>query len=158
RSSDHHGGVLIAARNSLIGTQLDIQTNTEFTAASFDCQGHTSLVIGAIYRPPNCDQNYMEELCNKLRELQTKHPKAITWIGGDVNLPDIDWENHTIKGHNYPISMSQYFLNTVYDIGSDQVVRFPTRGENTLDVFLTNRPSLIEKCKAVPGGHCLYRG
>ncbi|MCG7874753.1 MAG: hypothetical protein JAY78_00305 [Candidatus Thiodiazotropha taylori] len=93
----------------------------------------------------------MEELCNKLRELQTKHPKAITWIGGDVNLPDIDWENHTIKGHNYPISMSQYFLNTVYDIGSDQVVRFPTRGENTLDVFLTNRPSLIEKCKAVPG-------
>ena len=59
--------------------------------------------------------------------------------------------NHTIKGHNYPISINQCFLNTIYDTGSDQIVRFLTRGANILDVFLTNRPFLIKKCKAVPG-------
>ena len=53
RSSDHHGGVLIAAKDTLIGTHLDIQTNTEFAAASFTCQGHAPLIIGSIYRPPN---------------------------------------------------------------------------------------------------------
>ena len=151
RSSDHHGGVLIAAKDTLIGTHLDIQTNTEFAAASFTCQGHAPLIIGSIYRPPNSGQDYMEELCDKICQLQTSNPRATLWISGDVNLPDIDWETHTIKGHNYPISINQCFLNTIYDTGSDQIARFPTRGENILDVFLTNRPSLIEKCKAVPG-------
>ena len=151
RSSDHHGGVLIAAKDTLIGTHLDIQTNTEFAAASFTCQGHAPLIIRSIYRPPNSEQDYMEELCDKIRQLQTSNPRASLWISGDVNLPDIDWETHTIKGHNYPISINQCFLNTIYDTGSDQIVRFPTRGENILDVFLTNHPSLIEKCKAVPG-------
>ena len=32
RGSDHHGGVLITAKITLIGTHLDIQTNTEFAA------------------------------------------------------------------------------------------------------------------------------
>ena len=31
------------------------------------------------------------------------------------------------------------------------MVKFPTRERNTLDVFITNRPSLIQKCKPVPG-------
>ena len=30
-------------------------------------------------------------------------------------------------------------------------MKFPTRERNTLDVFITNRPSLIQKCKPVPG-------
>jgi len=30
-------------------------------------------------------------------------------------------------------------------------LNFPTRGQNTLDIFLTNRPSLISKCKLIPG-------
>ena len=151
RSSDHHGGVLIAAKDTLIDTHLDIQTNTEFAAASFTCQGHAPLIIGSIYRPPNSGQDYMEEICDKIRQPQTSNPRATLWIRGDVNLPDIDWKTHAIKGHNYQISINQCFLNTIYDTGSDKIVRFPTRGENILDVFLTNCPSLIEKCKAVPG-------
>ncbi len=31
------------------------------------------------------------------------------------------------------------------------MVDFPTRGENTLDLFLTNRPSLINRCQGLPG-------
>ena len=93
----------------------------------------------------------MEKLCDKIGQLQTSNPRATLWFSGDVNLPDIDWETHTIKGHNYPNSINQRFLNTIYDTDSDQIVRFPTRGESILDVFLTNRPYLIEKCKTVPG-------
>ena len=95
--------------------------------------------------------DYIEELCDKIGQLQTSNPRATLWFSGDVNLPDIDWETHTIKGHNYPISINQCFLNSIYDTGSDQIVRFPTRGESILDVFLTNHPYLIEKCKTVPG-------
>ena len=28
---------------------------------------------------------------------------------------------------------------------------FPTRGLNTLDIFMTNRPSLVESCEAIEG-------
>ena len=42
-------------------------------------------------------------------------------------------------------------LNTASDLGLEQVVNFATRGTNTLDVFMTNRPSLIKKCEPVPG-------
>ena len=43
-----------------------------------------------------------------------------------------------------------------------QTKTIPTRGENILDVFLTNRSFLIQKCKAVPGVNdlekCVYGG
>ena len=146
RSSDHHGGVLITAKDTLIGTHLDIQTNTEFAAASFTCQGHAPLIIRYIYRSPNSGLDYMEELCDKIRQLQISNPRTTLWVSGDVNLPDIDCETHTTKGYNYPIDIYQCFLNTIYDTGSDQIVRLPSRGEKILDVLLTNRPSLIEKC------------
>ena len=151
RATDHHGGVIIAAKDSLIGTEIPIQTSAEFVAASFNCQGQAPLIIGAIYRPPKNDQAYTDELCNKIRDLQSQYQKATIWIAGDANLPDIDWESQSICGHNYLLKINQTLLNTVYDVGFEQIVKFPTRGENTLDIFLTNRPSLIGKCKAVPG-------
>ena len=153
RSSDHHGGVLIIAKITLIGTHLDIQTNTEFAAASFTCQGHAPLIIGSIYRPPNSGHDYglYWRIMWQDRTAPNLKSQSNSWFSGDVNLPDIDWETHTIKGHNYPISINQCFLNSIYDTGSDQIVRFPTRGESILDVFLTSHPYLIEKCKTVPG-------
>ena len=56
------------------------------------------------------------------------------------------WYRPPADGH-LPVSDN----GNVYDVGFEQIVKFPTRGENTLDIFLTNRPSLIGKCKAVPG-------
>ena len=36
-------------------------------------------------------------------------------------------------------------------LGLSQMATFPTRLDNTLDVFLTNRPSLVNSCEPVPG-------
>ncbi|MCG8047959.1 MAG: endonuclease/exonuclease/phosphatase family protein [Candidatus Thiodiazotropha endolucinida] len=63
RQTDHHGGVMIATRTGINATEISLQTSTELAAASFDCPGKAPLVIGALYRPPSSDQNYMEELC-----------------------------------------------------------------------------------------------
>ncbi|XP_072021548.1 uncharacterized protein [Amphiura filiformis] len=35
--------------------------------------------------------------------------------------------------------------------GLEQMVDFPTRGDNTLDIILTNRPSLTNTCASLPG-------
>ena len=42
-------------------------------------------------------------------------------------------------------------INFVQEYGFSQVVDFPTRRHNSLDVFITNRPSLIHSCNPVAG-------
>ena len=65
------------------------------------------------------------------------------WVGGYFNLPDIDWTNSGITGHNYLKSINENFIDTFNDTGLRQTVVVPTRGENVLDLFLTNCPDLI---------------
>ena len=42
-------------------------------------------------------------------------------------------------------------LNMSAECGFTQVVNFPTREKNTLDLFSTTQPSLIQHCELVPG-------
>lgn len=151
RSSSPHGGVIIIAKDNITGTDLHVNTNSEFCAASFECPGKSPLIIGSAYRPPNTDGVYMEELCAQMKNLHMKYPSSTIWIAGDMNLPDIDWNTSTITSNSNPVHINQLLLDTVYDTGSEQMVTFPTRGKNTLDLFITNRPSLVEKIKPAPG-------
>jgi len=56
-----------------------------------------------------------------------------------------------VTGNSYPTQISTLLTDLTYDLGLEQVVNFPTRGQNTLDIFLANGPSLISKCKPIPG-------
>ena len=65
----------------------------------------------------------------------------VIWIAGDLNLPCIDWNFYTSGS-----SLSNIFLDFILEFGFTQLVDFPTRGQNTLDVFLTNCPSYEYTC------------
>ena len=86
-----------------------------------------------------------------MKDLSIRHKESTIWIGGDANLPDIDWSSSSITSNNYSLPMNTAFINVVQDISAEQVVTFPTRLENTQDLFITNRPTLISKCTAIPG-------
>jgi Zn-dependent protease with chaperone function len=36
-----------------------------------------------------------------------------------------------------------------HDLALEQMVLFPTRGQNTLDLLFTSHPTIIDKCKAL---------
>ena len=91
------------------------------------------------------------DLCNALSDLSARFKDHIIWLGGDTNLPDIDWKTDTITGHSYPVSINQTYIDTFNNIGCEQIVNFPTRINNILDVFCTNPPSLIDRCTPIPG-------
>ena len=110
-----------------------------------------SLIIGAAYRPPSSSAEYMDCLSNVIQDVANKNKKSILWVGGDFNLPDIDWKTFSIVGHQYPRVINESIITTMTEAGLDQVVTFPTRLDNTLDLFLTNRPSCINKCQPIPG-------
>ena len=99
--------VMIAAKDSIVGTKINITTTTEICAASIERPGSQPLIVCAVYRPPCTDQAYMEEMCLKIRDLHSNYNKSTIWIAGDMNLPDINWVSSTIDGNSNPVGTNQ---------------------------------------------------
>ena len=128
--NDNHGGVLLAIHTSLNNHQLDFETDAEFIAAKILSGKHTT-IVGAFYRPTNNNQVYMDSLNQAIEDLCTSNPEAAVWLGGDLNLPDINWATDEIVGHQYTKSINESFLLTLARTGLEQIVDFPTREDNT---------------------------
>jgi len=102
------------------------------------------------YRPPGNSSiccTYASLLNSCLHEYCTPHFTNV--VIGDANFPDINW-NQCIA----PDDCIQFqFLNTITELGLYQMVNQPTRGNNILDIVLTNDPSIIfDVCISAPFG------
>lgn len=87
----------------------------------------------------------------EIKYLKLKFKNSTFWISRDLNLPDIDWPSMIIEDKMYPKELHETFLDTLRYLGLEQLVDFPTRKDNILDIFCTNQPSLITKIKSIPG-------
>ena len=99
-----------------------------------------------MYRPPNCSLASFSEALNfiesKIQPLGDSYTYMIT---GDFNFPNMCWETLSVKpgltkevaesGRLLLRLMERYLLN--------QHVNTPTRVNNILDLFLTNRHDLV---------------
>ena len=149
--SDNHGGVLLATRIGIVASEIPIHSDCEILATKIETVKGNPLIIVSVYRPTNNDLQYAERICKALYDIATKYPSATLWVCGDFNLPDIDWKSDCVVNHHYPVALNNCFISTFNDLGLSQIVDFPTRYHNTLDLFLTNRPSLIKECVPLPG-------
>ena len=109
------------------------------------------LIVVTAYRPPNRDLVYMQNLCQLISEIHSKYKNAVIWITGDFNLPDINWSLNSVTSNSYPLDISTLLIDEFNSGGFIQMVNKPTRGNNILDLFATNRPSLVEHTKVIPG-------
>ena len=107
------------------------------------------VIFASCYRPPKSTNN--ELIFEERKRLVSMHRKNPMWIGGDFNLPDIDWEVKSINNYQYPKQLNERFIDLIDNCNMEQVVNFTTRKQNTLDLLITNRPSFINKCIPVPG-------
>ena len=58
------------------------------------------------------------------------------------NITDVDWYSLAIRNPNqYPLHVSQTFLDVVLDMHLEQLVEFSTREDNTLDLIFTRDSS-----------------
>ena len=150
--ADGYGGVLLAVSREFTDNQITTDTDKEIIATkiSTGCK-KTSLVIVSVYRPPNTDIDYALDLCSKIKHIVNTNRSATIWISDDLDLPDIDWKTESIEGHQNSNAINTAFLSAFQELGLAQIVDFPTRLHNTLDLFLTNRPSMISNCTPLPG-------
>ena len=95
--------------------------------------------------------DYSTSMCDAISSIARTFPNSPLWITGGINLPDVQWKTNTVTKHQYTKQINEHFLDTFSLLGLSQMVMFPTRLDNTLDVFLTNRPSLVNGCEPVPG-------
>ena len=146
-----YGGVLVGIRDDFISESLHLNTTAEFTAVKVTLVGEAPLIICSAYRPTNRDPDYLKSLCNVIELVNHTYPRSTIWVAGDFNLPDINWDRDTISGNQYPRQFNADFLHTIHNCDMEQIVNCPTRNHNTLDLFITNRPSLVNRCEVIPG-------
>ena len=148
--ADWYGGVPLGISTSLSSNKIEIEIEGEFVAAKVLCSKH-AIIIAAAYRPPMSDQTFVDTVDQTLSTLCHKFSNMPIWIGGDMNLPGIEWETEQLTTNQYTHSISYFFWDTLANTGLQQIVNFPTRNNNTLDIVLTNRPSLVKQCVGMPG-------
>jgi len=93
----------------------------------------------------------MQNICHLIAEIRSKYKGAIIWITGDMNLPNINWNLNSVTGNSYPQDISNSLIDEFNSGSFIQMAEQPTRGNNILDLFATNRPSLVQHIEVIPG-------
>ena len=110
------------------------------------------LYLGVFYRPPNCNDEALLHLEKQLDLLTCKNKLPHLIIGGDFNVPSIDWESNSIRRTpQYGLTVNEKILEILEKHSLQQMVDQPTHGKNTLDLFLTTSPDLFSNCNTLPG-------
>ena len=150
---DSYGGVLLAIKSTLIAEEIKLESNhnIESIFCKISTPNSKQLIIGSVYRPPNSNIEYMTDLCNQLTNIEAEYKNAVIWIMGDFNLPDINWNSYTIEKHQNIKEINELFINTLLNLNLEQINKKPTRNNNILDLFLTNRPGLVIDYEILPG-------
>ena len=128
----------------------ELATDCEILWCKIKLRGCRSLLVGCFYHPHTHNTDSMKAFVDSAHRAATTR-NATVILGGDFNLPGWHWPTKTLKaGAPYPI-VHRAFMDTVNDLGWEQVVPVPTRGENFLDLFLTDHPTLVQRTENLPG-------
>ena len=124
--------------------QLEIVATEVKTAAD------QKLLFCCCYRPPDADQSWMDQFKTFLN-CACDHCTNIV-ICGDFNLPNIQWE----AMGNANEANELLFVETLNDHFLSQFNNTPTRGNNILDLVITNAPDILAfTTKPVAGSQLL---
>ena len=131
------GGVAVYVRDTLSVTKLSEYSNRSVSAywLLLQQEGQTPIIYANIYHPPGLSKKSKEQTIEHIistvsKQLQ-KHPNAKPFVAGDFN--DLDTENIT---NILPL---------------EQIVNFPTRGDNCLDLIFTDISEYSKSgCRPLP--------
>ena len=148
---DGYGGVLIAIKQNFIFEAITVKQNVECQFLKIQLSNCKSLLIGCIYRPPISNIDYARELQEAIRLVMKNNISSVLWLSGDFNLPDINLEANNITGSQNSKEINETYMEIIAENFLEQMVNFPTRGTNILDLFATYRSLLVNRCQPLPG-------
>ena len=147
----HGGGVIVAIKKCFRSYKLEMSNLfCELVCVKLLVESSKPVIICRYYRPPSANTEVMENLRSSLKQIQESE-SATLLLSGDFNLPSIDWETYTLKQNPAHQRESLLLLETIAELGLKQFVDFPTRGNNLLDLILTNKESGVGDVTSRPG-------
>ncbi len=146
------GGVFVAIKNTYIATECkDLDAECELIWAKVQVTGSKDLYLGSYYRPPDGKAAPIAQLETSLGKLSHAGNNRHVLLGGDFNLPGIDWEqDKSTPGTSFP-RLSKELIRITTDSSLTQLNHTPTRGNNVLDLLFSSHPSLMKSSHVAPG-------
>ena len=145
------GGVLIATKQEIKCKSIPNKTKCEIVWSEIETQTGKSAIIGAFYRPPNSSIETLDLLHDEINDIKSKYKNTPVMIGGDFNLPHINWNTHSHITGKPMKNHSEKLLDNMLEANLEQVNNLPTRKDNILELFFTSNPELIQTCETIPG-------
>ena len=117
-------------------------TFSDVEAVCIDLKVDHSTRILCIYRPPNCNSLYSDNVCELITYFVSGSDNIV--IFGDFNLPAIEWSSYS-----YPSTrLYQSFMDCIMENALTQHVTVPTRETNVLDLILSTDPMVVSRVTA----------
>ena len=140
------GGVLLYSHDDIPLSSCEVFDDS-VCQALFAVFHTVKMCVAIVYRPPNASHtsflNVMKFLRSNIAELDDDSYKFC--ISGDFNFPLIDWQSLSVSsgGSSDTADSANCLLSFMSDNLMNQYVSVPTRGSNTLDLFITNDDNLV---------------
>ena len=144
RGTRRGGGVLLYTHESIPIT--DVNTFDDKVCQALICKMETiKMIISVIYRPPDASSASFESCMNYINSYIADKDDYESCIVGDFNLPSVDWSSSTvIPGCT---QLERIAADKTFQFMEEnlhcQFIFEPTRGSNTLDLFMTNSSNLV---------------
>jgi hypothetical protein len=144
-------GVLIAINKEYLSSPVpELSTDCEIVWAKISLANSQDLYIAAYYNPKTTNEQSLDELAISLNRA-CRNTNSNIIIAGDFNLPGWIWKTKNLKP-NTPCPKNHHtFIDMLNDNGLAQMVEEPTRGENTLDLVISDNRSCITRVHTLPG-------
>ena len=151
------GGVACAVRALLNPTRRSDLEQDDTETLIVELKTVPAVLVAVCYCKPVPDGGVLDRTMTVLRTATTRHPLHRIIAVGDFNLPDIEWSESTAEPGSARAAVTRTsqravsFLDSCMVAGFVQHVHQPTRGDNTLDLVLSNtlvdavvRPGVFE--------------
>ena len=145
----HGGGVMLLIHKDIPHMPLtELENDSESVWAKIFAN-KTSHYVASWYRQPGGSSEEFQLFRDQLDHIRTKHKGnklPSVHVLGDFNFKDIAWLDRLNKsGSLLSQSEGQMLIDAMNDHGLEQLVHFPTREKNTLDLILTSLPGQFQE-------------
>ena len=88
---------------------------------------------------------------SSILSIKEKFPRAQIILRGDCNSPGIDWEYGTLIDSYATCYLREKLISLSQDTLMFQMVTFPIRAQNILDLCFTTHPDTVLTSEPTPG-------
>jgi len=92
---------------------------------------------------PHSTDTLLDDLLSSIATMKQMFPHVQIILGGDFNCPGIDWEHGTLTDSYMPCYFREKLISLSQDTQLFQMVTFPTRAQNILDLCFTTHPDTM---------------